>query len=202
MRDKFIRELSDQANQDLGDRGTNINIHFPLRGEISNYCIRLNQEIQKLTKSDIDFSPRSFQVPHLTLYMGFVNSEQNYNAVLDEIYSLAQEMKAIKITVTKPYIKEPEKNYVFVGTGQSNQIIQLKRLMKEKNSKWIEPLDWDVVSELPHITVAYIQDNFDKVEKLLQDYPLGTDWIGDSFEISYVGLQGSCLGSIRTFEFP
>ena len=202
MREKFIKELSEQPSQNFGNRGTKINIHLPLRGEISNYCIRLNQEIQKLTKSGVDFSPKSFQIPHLTLYMGFVINEQNYNSVLSEIFNMAQEMNPIEITPTKPYMKEPKKNYVFVDTEQSSQIIELKRTIKEKVSKWIEPLNWDVVSEIPHITVGYIKDNFDDIEELLQDYPLGTEWIGDCFEISYGGPWGSCLGSIRTFEFP
>ena len=202
MRERFIKDLSEQPNQNFGNKGTKINIHFPLRGDISNYCIRLNQEIQKITKSGIDFSPKSFQAPHLTLYMGFVHNEQNYTSILNELYNLAQEMNPSEIITRKPYLVEPKKNYIFLDTEQSFQLIDLKRTIKEKISKWMDPLSWDIVNEVPHITVAYIKDNFDEIEDLLREYPVGAEWVGDSFELSYGGPWGSCLGSIRTFEIP
>ncbi|MBK9726503.1 MAG: hypothetical protein IPO86_00130 [Saprospiraceae bacterium] len=201
MISRFIDLLHDQPNQNFGNKHSKINIHFPLRGEIANYCMQLNKEIQLITKSGVDFSPKSFQIPHLTLYMGFIANEKNYEAVLDEVYHFSQKMLPIKISSSIPYLKKPKRNYLFIDTEQSDYLIDLKLQLKEKVSKWIEPLNWDVVGETPHITVAYIRENFDAVEKLLENYRVGPDWIGDSFEISYGGPWGSCLGALRSFEF-
>jgi 2'-5' RNA ligase len=202
MRDKFSKALSGQQSLNPDNRGTKINIHFPLRGGISNYCNKLNEEIQKITKSEIDFLPKSAQVPHLTLYMGFVGNKQKYSEVMNELYSLAQEMSPIEIAIKKPCLVGPKRNYAFINTVEHIQITEIKRTIKDMTSKWIEPLNWDVVNEKPHITVAYIRDNFNEVEDLLHSYPTGPNWFGNCFEVSHVGPWGSCLGSIRTFEFP
>ncbi|KAF0199762.1 MAG: Uncharacterized protein FD166_190 [Bacteroidetes bacterium] len=199
MKDNFIKALIDQKESRTG---TKINIHFPLRGDISNYCIELNREIQRLTKSSIDFSPKSFQIPHLTLYSGFVTNENNFNSILNEIYELAQEMNPIEITPTRPILVKPKKNYIFIHTDQSNQINELKRDLKDRISKWIQPLGWDIISEAPHISIAYINNNYEEIEEFLEEYHIGSNWYGDSIEVSYSGPWGSCLGSIRAFEFP
>ena len=201
MRDKFIKELMNQPSQNFGNNGTKINIHFPLRGDISHYCIDINREIQKITKSGIDFAPSSFHVPHLTLYMGFIKNEDHYKRVLDSVHGFVLNMAPFEIIPTKAYVKEPKRNYIFIDTEQSQKIIEIKQRLKERVLQWIEPLSWDVVNETPHITVGYIKDNFETVEEMLEEYQIGPAWWADCIEVSYGGAWGSCLGSIRTFEF-
>lgn len=178
-----------------------INIHFPIRGNISNYCIELNSQIQAICESEIDFSPKSFQIPHLTLYMGFVSSQENYFRMIEEIYLFSKGLKTMEILPTRPYLKGPLNNYVFIDTEQSVEIIDIKRELKFRLSKWIEPLDWDVANETPHITIGYIKRGIREVEKLLEIQSVVPKWIADAIEVSYCGNRGSCLGSIRTFEF-
>ena len=68
MRNLFIKLLQDQPNQNFGNQNTKINIHIPIRGSMLGYCIEINQEIQEITSSGVDFNPKSFQIPHIPLH--------------------------------------------------------------------------------------------------------------------------------------
>lgn len=201
MRNLFIKLLQDQPNQNFGNQNTKINIHIPIRGSMLDYCIEINQEIQEITSSGVDFNPKSFQIPHITLYMGFVRNEKDFYSIMKTVYSITKELKSFKISPTCPYLKAPRNNYAFIDTDKSSQIIDLKRIFKSKLDNFLEPLNWDVVGEIPHITIGYIKSKANEVNKLLSDYKLGPNFYADAVEISFGGPWGSCIGTIRTFEF-
>jgi 2'-5' RNA ligase len=202
MRQAYIKLLSEQPKQNFGNTNTKINIHFPVRGDLLNYCLKLNEQLRKVTWSGIDFSPASFQIPHLTLYMGFVRTESDYNNVLNTTYNFAKQIKRININVTKPYLKLPQKRYVFIDTKQSSEIISLKQEFKHRLDQWMEPLSWDVVAEIPHLTMGYVKGCHAEIEELLKTFEEGPDFITEAFEISFGGPWGSSIGTIRTFEIP
>ena len=202
MRETFIKLLQSQPSQNFGNTNTKINIHIPIRGEMLNYCMDINQKIQKITSSGVSFNPDSFQIPHITLYMGFVKNQNDYIQIMKRVYEISRELKIFEITPLKAYLKGPKKNYVFIDTEQAESIIELKKKFKKELGEYMEPLTWDVVSSTPHITIGYIKQDFSLVEELLIDYPLGYSFYADAVEVSYGGPWGSCIGSIRTFEFP
>lgn len=200
MRETFIEQLSKQPQYNRGIEGTKINIHIPIRGEANRFCIEANEAVRRVTKSDIDFSPNSFHIPHITLYMGYVNSESDFDLLMKKIHELSLTIPSTKMQLTKPYLKEPKKNYLFVDTNKSNELIKLKGEVKSLCGNLVEPLDWDVVGETPHITIAYIQSGFDQVNKLLPSFNREISLDFNAIEISYCGARGSCLGAIRAFE--
>lgn len=201
MRDLFIKLLQDQPSQNFGNKNTKINIHIPIRGRMLDYCIEINQEIQAITSSGIDFGPKSFQIPHITLYMGFVRNQKDFYSIMETIYSITKELKPFEISPTSPYLKAPKNNYAFIDTDRSSQIIDLKRIFKSRLDHFLEPLTWDVVGEIPHITIGYIKSKSNEVDELLSYYELGPNFYADAVEISFGGPWGSCIGTIRTFEF-
>ena len=201
MRKLFIDLLNEQPNQNFGNPNTKINIHLPIRGEMLEYCIELNKKVQELTNSGVDFSPKSFQIPHITLYMGFVRNEKDYSNMLDSVYEFSKQLEPFEIFPTFPYAKEPKNNYLFIDTEQTQKIIEIKKQLKEKVDKFIEPLNWDVVNETPHITVGYIKNNVQDINALFNETQLGPSFYADAVELSFGGPWGSCIGTIRTFEF-
>lgn len=200
MRERFIELLSKQPEYNRGIEGTKINIHIPIRGEANRYCMEINKAVRQLTKSDIDFSPNSFHIPHITLYMGYVNSESDFDLAMEKIHQLTMSIPSTIIKLTKPYLKEPKKNYLFIDTNKTTELIKLKEEVKSVCNNIIEPLDWDVVGETPHITLAYIQNGFNQVNNLLSSFNRELTLDFNSIEISYCGPRGSCIGTIRAFE--
>ncbi|WP_455076359.1 hypothetical protein [Prevotella koreensis] len=117
------------------------------------------------------------------------------------VYSITKGLKSFKISPANPYLKASKNNYAFIDTDKSSQIIDLKRIFKSKLDNFLEPLNWDVVGETPHITIGYIKSRANEVNELLSDYELGPNFYADAVEISFCGPWGSCIGTIRTFEF-
>lgn len=198
MKRNYISELEWDINTGTG---TKINIHLPVGESGLSYCINLNSDLQKIAPSRIDFSPASFHIPHITLYMGYVESTGDYNNILNKLYELSKSISSFEITPGKPYLKGKEKNYVFLDFEESEKILLLKRLIYSEIKKWITPLTWDVVNENPHITIGYIEENFGEVESFLSNYAICKSIVAGSFQISLAGMLGTCLGSLRTFPF-
>ena len=194
MKENFIRLLGQQQDQNQGHVGTKINIHFPLKGHISNYCIDLNREIQKIVPSGIDFSPNSYQIPHLTLYMGFVQDEESYTAIMDEIFAYSRNMRSFTIKTTKPYVKKPKGNYVFIDTEQSADLIKIKGIIRDKINRWMKPLSWDVVARGEAVWVQSEPLNFYKYVLALKACELAPSII--SFR--YIEYRGRCTRSIAS----
>lgn len=182
------------------DKDIKINIHFPIRGRMFSYCIETNQKILNITDSGIDFSAESFQIPHITLYMGFVKNDINLKKIMNELYDLSRELESFEIFPTQAYLKEPNKNYIFIDTKQSQQIINLKEKVKNRLDKYIIPLNWDVVNQTPHITIGYIKKDFQLTKELIEKFDAGPPFWAEAIEISFSGFLGTCIGTIRTFE--
>lgn len=199
-RDVFIRLLNNQKSQN-NMPFTKINIHIALRGKIVEYCLSLNKEIQVITNSYVDFSPASFQIPHLTIEMGYIKNKTTFKNLMNELHDFAKELTSFEVIPKKAYIQEPERNYIFIDTDKNELILEIKRKAKERFKNWIVPLDWDVSAGIPHITVGFITDNYFEIDKLIEKYPIGPIGIADNLEISYTGSKGTCIGTIRSFEF-
>jgi 2'-5' RNA ligase len=200
-RDYFIKLLNEQPKQNDNIPFTKVNIHIALRGDIVKYCIKLNNQIQAITPSQVDFSPSSFQIPHLTLEMGLVKNDNDFCELMNSVADFASELKPFTVIPLSLYLAKPSRNYAFVETDKVVEILHLKSLAKDKFKKWIIPLEWDVSKAIPHITVGYISNHFDELEDLLNDFKTGPQWTADAIEVSYTGSRGSCIGTIRTFEF-
>jgi len=196
MRNIYIRLLEDQPEN------TKINIHIPIRGDMLDYCIEANREVLKVSNFDgIDFKPDSFQIPHITLYMGFVRNEADFKEIMNNVYLFSKEIEPFEILPSKAFLKGPKRNYIFIGTKQSQKIIDLKKEIKNILNKYIEPLSFDVVNEIPHITIGYIKKDFYLVEETLEKLEVGPSFWANAIEVSFCGSFGSCIGTIRTFEF-
>jgi 2'-5' RNA ligase len=177
-----------------------INVHFPLRGQLHRLALDVNKRINDKTSTEIDFSAKSFQVPHVTIYMGFVHHIEDLQMLMEKTREFFSKRNPLKVSVTAPYLKQPRRNWVFIDLVESDDFIQLKTEFKEAVDPYMEPLSWDVVSEPPHITVGYIKSGFDAVANELEQFVIKNSFLLDAVELSFGGSRGSCLGSIRTFE--
>jgi 2'-5' RNA ligase len=199
-RSEFITELNSQPANNKGIKETKINIHFPIRGNLVDYCYELNSTIRSVTKSKIDFSPNSFQIPHLTIEMGFIRNSLEFAELMESLYNFSKKIKKFTVTVSNPSLSSPNPNYVFLGILEKGIITKIRVQAKEVFKKWIIPLNWDISKSKPHITVGNIKNSFNEVKSVLKNTNKQVEWKIESIEISYVGAWGSCIGTIREFE--
>jgi hypothetical protein len=178
-----------------------LNIHIPVRGPLLEYCVQLNAAISAIASNEISFAPDSFQVPHVTLYMGFAESEAALQGVLREAEQFARSLKTTQFEVSRPYLKDPKRQWVFLDVDSGSAFKGLKVAFKRRVEQFLVPMSWDVVGETPHITLAYLGRETQGVGAVLQSAPTAPPLEASVIEVSFGGARGSCLGSIRSFDF-
>jgi len=197
---RFIDALNEQQLFNKGKTETKINIHIPIRGLLHEYCFTTNEKVKSITQTEIDFGFNSFQIPHITLYMGYLKSDILFEELFKRLYIYSKKIVSFEIELTEPYLKEPRENYLFLDTYQSEKIIKLKHEIKEVVDDLIEPLEWDVAAEPPHITLAYIKKDQAMIKELLKSLKMPPKLNATAIEVSFCGSRGSCLGSIKSIE--
>jgi len=193
--ENYITTLKQQINK---NSETKINIHLPVFGKIKEHCIYLNKEISKITKNQIDFTSTSFMLPHITLYIGFVRNNKDYILLNDKLTTFIKTFKPLKLSFSKPYIKN-NKNYVFIDIVEKDKIFKVKKDLYNIIKPYVKDVNWDVVNEPAHITIAYIENNNTKVNKLISKYTLTEELNVSKINLALSGNKGSCLGILKEF---
>ena len=176
-----------------------LNIHFELPNKLHRYCTDANSEIEKLIKTDVSFTPPSIQKPHLTLSMGYCESLENYSNILRVVGEFSLVLRAINISLTAPYLKSPQNNYVFTNIVEIENIISIKRDLDVQIGHFMKPLNWNVIEEPPHITLAYLQSDQAQAASLIRGFQTPPSSVCEAISVSICGPRGSCLGSLLSF---
>ena len=151
-----------------------INVHFELPERLCDLTIDANASIRRIVTSEIDFSAQSLHKPHMTLAMGYCETELVFWKLLEFVDTFCKIHPPIETTFGKPYLKAPKRTYAFVDPDSSIDILHYKKELDKTIKALLQPLEWDVVSEPPHVTLAYIKSRHDEIEAFL----LGIDVSG------------------------
>lgn len=106
-----------------------LNVHFELIGDLYRACVKVNRAILERGQSEISFVPPSFQKPHLTLAMGYVEEENQFLEIVTLLQVFADSTRAAEYTFTSPYAKAPHRRYIFSDAIQREEILGLKELL-------------------------------------------------------------------------
>ena len=181
---------------------TRINIHIPIRGNTYEYCINLNKEIHKLISSEINFSSKSIQIPHITLYMGYFLDTIGLNKVFEKTEKIARAKSGFEINFSSPYIRGPRNEYIFLDVFPIDLISNLKQEFEKELSEAIIPLDWDIVKAIPHLTIGCSRSIKEhELKSLFNEYIDPPSMKVQAIGVSLCGDRGSCLGTLKTIEF-
>lgn len=194
---KYHKVLLPQADLRFPQK---INIHFVLRGRLHKLALAANDAIREVTESEIRFSDESFQVPHITIFMGFVTSLDNLEKLMRETHTFSKNLSSVPITLSSAYVESSQKKWAFIDVLEVEQMISLKKEFETVCKPFVESLSWDVVSQRPHITIGYINKNFERVQEYLKSIRTDGHYSLEAIEISFAGKRGTCVGGIRTYE--
>jgi hypothetical protein len=177
-----------------------VNVHFPLRGNLNRYAMRVNEAVTSAAPNEICFGPSSFQLPHITLMAGHVESEAKFVSLLNATAGAAAGLAPIEVTVGPPYGKPPRGEWVFMDVRPVVVLGEAKHTLGSALRPYLTPLSWDMKSEPPHVTVAFVHEGLIAPVEVLASFGDAVTGILDAIEVSFVGARGSCLGTIRTYE--
>jgi hypothetical protein len=177
-----------------------VNVHFPLRGDLYQYATRVNEAVSGAASNEVRFEPSSFQLPHVTLIAGHVESETTFIHLLEATAGAAAALAPIQVTLGPPYAKARKGDWVFMDVNPVAELAEAKRTLARAVGPYLIPLSWDVTSEAPHVTVAFMQDGLNAPAEVLASFGNVVTGVLEAIEVSFVGARGSCLGTIRTYE--
>lgn len=199
LRENYIKLLNKQPGYNQGNSATKINLHLPVFGVINDFVLKSNKRILEITESEINFSPSSFQIPHITLAMGFIESIKDYENICYKLTDFVEHLPSLNLTFKQPYIKKPSNKYVFIDVNPANEIIMLKKELNSLIKSDFKSVKWDILNEPPHITIGYINGKQKEIESEFYQIPEVSMTV-NQMNLSFTGNRGSVIGTLKEFR--
>lgn len=200
---KEIMELSEKLNNLCIGKSTKINIHFNINSELLELCERINQDINDIASGFIRFGIQSIAVPHISIFMGYINCQEQLKEIFEQTSALAKEIEPFRIDPTRLYFKSIEENspqYLFLDVLQREEIMQFKSILDSVLRDKTDSIGWDFLKEPPHITLGcykYLSKSIQEIVEKYHEYPsCEINRLG----VSISGAKGVCLSELKSFE--
>jgi len=200
---KEIMELSEKLNNLCIGKSTKINIHFNINSELLELCERINQDINDVASGFIRFGIQSIAVPHISIFMGYINSQEQLKEIFEQTSAISKEIEPFIIDPTRLYFKSLTENssqYLFLDVLQREKIMQIKSIFNNVLIDKTDSIGWDFLGEPPHITLGcykYLSKSIKEIVEKYHEYPkCEINRLG----VSISGAKGVCLSELKSFE--
>lgn len=200
---KEIMELSEKLNNLCKGKSTKINIHFNINNELLELCEKINQDINNVSSGFIRFGIQSIAVPHISIFMGYINSREQLKEIFEQTFALSKEIEPFRIDPTRLYFKSMTKNspqYLFLDVLQREEIMQFKSILDGVLKDKTDPIGWNFLEEPPHITLGCYKHLSKSIKEIVEKYYEYPNCKINRLGVSISGAQGVCLSELKSFE--
>lgn len=198
----YIQELTNQLSLLSKNEKMKINIHFIISEPLNSFCIDLNQKVQRCNSGLIRMGTNSIVLPHVSIFMGFVDSYQMLDSVFSIIDEYAKSQTSFSLDPTKMYFKNVSKyepKYLFIDLLQYNYLMKQKQILNSLLKDKVFPIGWDMTNEPPHITIGCYRKVTEQAQSIIDETPIIPSCTISQIGISVSGKKGVCLGSLKVF---
>ena len=200
---KTIEELSQQLNKLLNGEFVKINIHFNVNGELLKLCETINHNINQHAIGLIRFGVKNIAIPHISLFIGYINSFEQFEFILDQVSNYSSKTRQFRIDPTQLYLKSSKKRnskYLFLDLLQNQQITEHQKHFCDLFTNRIKPWEWNILEETPHITLGCYKSMTNIAIKEIEKYHRFPSCQIEDIGISISGAKGVCLGNLKSFK--
>lgn len=198
-----LEELSQQLNKLCNGDTVKINIHFNINGDLLKLCEKINYNINQHAFGLIHFGIKSIAIPHISIYMGYINSFDQFEFILQEVSEFANKTKSFRIDPTQLYLKavnQTSPKYLFLDLLQNQEIIEQKKYFCNLFENQIKPMEWDFLEEPPHITLGCYKGISNIAIKEIEKYHEFPFCQIEDVGVSISGKKGVCLGNLKSIK--
>lgn len=181
---------------------TKFDVSFLVSEPTNSFCIDLNRKLSKYGNNEIVMGSESIIFPHISLFMGYIDSFEMLCEVSKVVESYAKETSPFTLDFDKLYfasVRPSSPKYVFVDSKQNDYLMEQKYTFHNQLQKLVIPIGWNMKDERAHISIACFKDIPNEVYKeasLPHDIPsCKISQIG----ISLTGSRGVCLGLLKAY---
>lgn len=177
-----------------------ININSSLSPTVDHLVRTLNQCFLRAGCDDIDFSPSSSHIPHLTLLMGTVHDSRSLAEIGAHCEAFALHTRKIEFSLSKPFWKKPSLKFMFLDAEPYEPLKELRTQLLDELSGLIE-CEFHGGPENPsHITVGYGSERQVKLSQVRRLYSETVTELVD-LRIALAGERGTCHSILESFPF-
>ncbi len=179
-----------------------LNVHFTLKEEARTYCRMVNAAVREITPSAIVFADDSPMIPHVTLAMGELDETRvGIAEFIKHVEGMASLVRPIRFSTGHPYLEDVVHSYVFADLDGGQYFLDVRRKAIEGiQSGWLSDVGGSYGLQPPHLTLAHISEQRERVRLRLAEIPPGPVFVSGVIEISDVGRKGTCVNSLAVFS--
>lgn len=199
----YIQELANSLLLLSKCEKMKIDIHFIIPEPLNSFCVEVNQKIHNSNRGFIRMGADSIILPHISIAMGYIDTYQMLDALLIAVDKFAKSQTSFHLNPTTMYFKgisSKSAQYLFLDVLQKEYLLKQKQLLHNQLIDKIIPIGWDMVNEVPHITMGCYKKVTRKMEDILTDYPVIPSCIVSQVGVSVSGNRGVCLGLLKVFQ--
>lgn len=198
-----LEELSNNLNLLKNNEKVKFDVFFVIPEPLNSFCYKINQKINKCNLGFINFSANSIAIPHISVLMGFVNSEQMLLHVLEVISEFSNTISPFVLDPTNLYFKsvnESSSKYLFIDFLQNDFLVKQKHILDKKLCNEIIPIGWNMKEERAHISVGCFKHLTPTMKELVDSYKQMPSCEITQLGISLVGKHGVALSCMKVFN--
>lgn len=199
----YLEEYTDQLISLRKGEKTKINVHFIVSEPLTSFCFEVNQNIRKHHVGFINMGVESIIVPHISLFMGYVDSYEMLENVFRVVNSYAKTLSPFTFDSTCMYFKgmsAADPQYLFIDSLQHRFLMQQKIELDTRLKDIVHPLEWNMKDERAHITVGCYKNLTPSVHEVVRSYNVIPSCKISQIGISICGKRGVCLSLLKSID--
>lgn len=199
----YLEEYTDQLMSLRKGEKTKINVHFIVSEPLTSFCLDVNRNIRKHNVGFINMDVESIILPHVSLFMGYVDSYEMLENVFRVVSAYAKTLSPFSYDSTSMYFKghsPADLQYLFIDSLQHEFLMAQKAELDARLKDIVHPLEWDMKAERAHITVGCYKNLTPSVQEIAHSYNAIPSCRISQIGISLAGKQGVCLSLLKTFD--
>lgn len=182
---------------------TKIDVHFIVSEPLTSFCIDVNQNIKKHNIGFINMGVESIILPHISLFMGFVDNYEMLEKVFQQVAIYAKTICPFTFDATRMYFKgvsSTAPQYLFIDSLQTKFLSQQKEVLDEYLKNIVFPIEWDMKNERAHVTVGCYKNVTPAVHNIVDSYNIIPSCKISQIGISLSGTRGVALSLLKVFD--
>jgi len=176
-----------------------VNISFMLCETIHAHVLSLNRLVVDAGYNEICFSGPDAVMPHITLLMGEVDTEDEYDLLAEELRVLAETMYPIQYRIGRPYLRQPSQHFIFVDVHPERKFRDYRVEMHADLGRYIECDHHGGPHNVSHITIGYCPIVYPGLQELVRKSNR-LPGIADTIQLSVAGKRGTCVKKLHEFR--
>lgn len=200
----YFEEYTEQLVSLRKGEKTKIDVHFIVSEPLTSFCYDVNKSIRKHNAGFINMGIESIIVPHISLFMGFVNNYEMLEQVFSTVHAYAKDLSPFTLGATCMYFKGVSPSapqYLFIDLLQNDFLMQQKEKLDRLLGDIVYPLSWNMKEERPHITVGCYKNITTPVHEIVNSYNAIPSCRISQIGVSISGKRGVCLSLLKVFNF-